>query len=72
LHSKEGVLKHETIEVIENNLIIMDQAIGEIKLAIKKEPENSDLLLMLADTYHKETDLLLSTRELIVHIGKEE
>jgi hypothetical protein len=72
LHSKEGILKHETIEVIESNLIIMDQAIGEIKLAIKKEPGNRSLLIMLADTYHKETDLLLSTRDLITHIGKEE
>jgi hypothetical protein len=72
LHSKEGVLIHETIEVIENNLIIMDQAIGEIKLAIRKEPRNQSLVLMLADTYHKETDLLLSTRDLIMHLGNEE
>jgi hypothetical protein len=69
LHSKEGILKKETIEVIENNLVIMDQAITEIKLAIKKEPNNQSLVMMLADTYYKETDLLLSTRDLIMNIG---
>jgi hypothetical protein len=68
LHAKEGILKKETIDIIENNLIIIDQAIGEIKVAIKKEPENQSLVIMLADTYHKETDMLLSTRDLISSI----
>lgn len=70
LHSKEGIINKETIVIIENNLIIMDQAINEIKIAVNKEPDNQSLVLMLADTYQKETKLLLSTKELILNIGK--
>lgn len=70
LHLKEGIINKETINIIENNLIIMDQAINEIKIAINKEPDNQSLVLMLADAYHKETKLLLSTRDLILNIRK--
>lgn len=72
LQSKKGVIKEETIATIENNLDIIDQAIGEIKVAISKEPDNERLVLMLSDAYHKETDLLLSTRELIANINNQE
>ena len=70
LHSKEVAINKETIDIIESNLLIMDQAINEIKAAINKEPDNQSLVLMLADTYHKETKLLLSTRDLILNIRK--
>ncbi len=72
LHSKEGIINKETIDLIENNLIIMDQAINEIKIAINKEPENQSLVLMLASAYHKETGLLLSTRDIILNINNKE
>lgn len=70
LHSKEGIINKDTIDIIENNLLIMDQAINEIKTAINKEPDNQRLVLMLADTYQKETNLLLSTKKLILNIEK--
>lgn len=65
---KESALSNETIYEIESNIKTIDNAIDEIKLAIKSDPSNNRLVFNLADTYNKETTLLLKTKELIANI----
>jgi hypothetical protein len=72
LRAKEHIVKKETIDIIENNLNIIEGAIGEIKSAVGREPGDERLVLMLADAYHKETDVLLTVRDLLINANQAE
>lgn len=59
LADRRGTLSPETIEVIEENLLLIDQAIEEIRTAIDADPGTRDELIpLLAAGYQSKLDLL--------------
>ena len=55
---QRGFMDPETIEVVEQNVRIIDQAIGEIRQALEDHPDNRRLYLQLAARYQQEMNLL--------------
>ncbi len=51
-------LSPETVAVLEENLRIIDQAIGQIRSALEEDPLNTRLRLQLAAHYQHEVQLL--------------
>ena len=47
-----------TRELVDRNLEIIDQAIGELYQALEQDPENRQLEFLLATTYQREVELL--------------
>lgn len=58
LDLRKDELDPETVAVIEDNLKIMDQAAGEIRLALQRDPGNRGLERMMLASYRKQVDLL--------------
>jgi anti-sigma factor RsiW len=58
LDLRKDELDPETVKVIESNLEIMDQAAGEIRLALERDPGNRGLERMMLASYRKQVDLL--------------
>lgn len=58
LKQTRATLRPETIELMERNLVVINRAIDEIQTALKREPHNETLRLMLANTYRQKLDLL--------------
>ncbi len=51
-------LSPETVAILEENMRIIDQAIGQIRLALEEDPLNQQLRLRLAAHYQQEAELL--------------
>lgn len=51
-------LSPETVAVLEENMRIIDQAIGQIRFALEEDPLNQQLHLLLAAHYQREVQLL--------------
>lgn len=51
-------LAPETVRVLEENMRIIDQAIGQIRSALDEDPQNSSLNMLLAAQYQREVELL--------------
>ena len=61
LEAVEGPKEHlspETVAVIEENMRIIDEAIGEIRSALEDDPLNHQLNMLLAAQYQQEAELL--------------
>ena len=58
LASQRHKLMPETIEKVERNLAIIDQAIGEIRQALAEDPNNAALLQLLKASYGHKAALL--------------
>ncbi len=58
LDESKASLSPETVQVIEENLEIIDQATEEIRAALREDPGNERLFHSLVATYNKEVDLL--------------
>jgi anti-sigma factor RsiW len=58
LEAGRDVLDPATIEVIETNLRIIDQAIAESRAALERDPNNRELANLLSAIYHRKVDLL--------------
>ena len=58
LEASKEFLAPETVQVIDDNLAIIDEAIEEIHAALKKDPGNQRLVHSLIATYDKEVELL--------------
>lgn len=48
----------ESIRAVEENLLLIDEAIGEIRSALQRDPDNPKLNFLLADAYQQEVQLL--------------
>ncbi len=51
-------LPAESIQAVEENLHLIDQAIQEIRSALQQDPDNPKLNFLLADAYQQEVQLL--------------
>lgn len=58
LAARRGALAPETIEVIEANLAIIDQAIAEARAALEADPSSVALSRYLSGVYRQKVDLL--------------
>jgi len=53
-----GVIAADTLRIWEENMIVLDQAIGELSAALDEDPQNLRLRMLLASRYQQERKLL--------------
>ncbi len=58
LQERKGSLSPETLKAVEENLAVIDGALGEVRAALEKDPANPGLVRMLASTHQKKIDVL--------------
>ena len=51
-------LAPETIQSVEQNLAVIDEALAQVRAAMDKDPGNAELTRMLAATHRKKVDVL--------------
>ena len=54
----QGILDPETIQVLEGNLMVIDEAIAESKAALSEDPGSRILRRILSDTMRRKVGLL--------------
>lgn len=52
------ILEDETLQILEENMDLLDQAIGELRTALDDDPQNLRLRMLLASRYQQERKLL--------------
>lgn len=67
LEARREALPPETVQSVETNLRTIDEALGQIRLALEKDPENTQLAHLLTSTHRRKVAFLqqvvkLSTR----------
>ena len=65
IKDKKEFFSDETIVSIQTNMSLMDETIKEIKIALKNDPNNYELLASLTKVYFEETNLLFKTSNLM-------
>jgi hypothetical protein len=55
---RRGSLDAEARQMVDENLLVIDQAIADIYQALQEDPENRGLEFLLASTYQREVDFL--------------
>lgn len=58
IESRRDVVAPDTLLVLEENMILLDRAIGEIRAALQEDPQNLQLRMLLAARYQQERKLL--------------
>lgn len=58
IERSRDVVEAETLLVLEENMILLDRAIGEIRTALEEDPQNLRLRMLLAARYQQERKLL--------------
>jgi anti-sigma factor RsiW len=58
LQDRRSSLSTETMTSVEKNLEIIDQALAEVRDALRRDPDNPELTRMLAATHRKKVDVL--------------
>lgn len=58
LERHRDVVDAQTIQVLEENILLLDRAIGELSSALNEDPRNRNLRLLLAARYQQEMRLL--------------
>jgi anti-sigma factor RsiW len=64
LTARRGALAPETMETLETNLRIIDEAIRQSRAALEKDPNSRELTNMLSDAYGKKLNVLQQAVEL--------
>ncbi len=64
LGQRRDQLSPATLEVVERNLDLIDQAISEIRQALEQDPENPELRHLLTASYQREVQLLKRATQL--------
>jgi len=59
LNARRGSMSPETQTAVSKNLQAIDEALGELRQALDKDPSNRQLNKMLASTQQKKLNLLL-------------
>ncbi len=58
IERRRDVVDDDLVRLLEDSTRLLDQAIGEIRWALERDPENRRLLLLLAARYRQESRLL--------------
>ncbi len=58
LHDRRSSVSPETMASVEKNLEVIDQALAEVRDALRRDPDNPELTRMLAATHRKKVDVL--------------
>jgi anti-sigma factor RsiW len=58
LQGRRDTLSPETLASVEKNLLVMDQALGEVRAALGRDPGNPELTRMLVSTHRKKVETL--------------
>ena len=58
LEARKHELSDETMDVVMENLLLIDQAMDRIAEALGEDPENEFLMQQLATAYRRQIDLL--------------
>jgi hypothetical protein len=58
LEARRDHLSPETLKVVDQNLTIIDQALGQVREALRKDPGNHQLTRMLTATHQRKVDVL--------------
>ena len=58
IERRRDVVEADTFLVLEENMILLDRAIGEIRTALEEDPQNLRLRMLLAARYQQERKLL--------------
>jgi hypothetical protein len=58
LEARQDSLSPETMKVVRDNLAVIDNALREVRAALRKDPGNPGLVRMLASTHRKKIDIL--------------
>jgi anti-sigma factor RsiW len=64
LESRRGKLSPATLKVVDENLAIIDAAIGRLQAALREDPGNRALVALLTATWERKIDLLQTASEL--------
>jgi hypothetical protein len=69
LQEGRGKLDPKTIEILEKNLTIIDQAIEQARQALTKDPANTYLNSYLADARRRKLDLLRDATAVLANLS---
>jgi anti-sigma-K factor RskA len=58
LQEQKASLPPETIAALEKNMEVIDQALGEVRQALSRDPDNPRLTSLLSSTHRKKVDIL--------------
>jgi anti-sigma factor RsiW len=58
LSERPSSLSSETLASVQKNLEVIDQALAEVRLALRKDPHNGELTHMLVATHRKKLEVL--------------
>jgi Putative zinc-finger len=58
LQARRNTLSPETLASVEKNLLVMDQALTEVRAALGRDPGNPELTRMLVSTHRKKVETL--------------
>lgn len=58
LQARRDTMSPETLRSVEKNLLVMDQALGEVRAALGRDPGNPELTRMLVSTHRKKVETL--------------
>ena len=58
LQARRDTLSPETLAGVEKNLLVMDQALSEVRAALGRDPGNPELTRMLVSTHRKKVETL--------------
>jgi predicted anti-sigma-YlaC factor YlaD len=58
LQGQKASLPPETMAALEKNMEVIDRALGEVREAMRRDPDNPKLTRMLAVTHRKKVDIL--------------
>ena len=58
IEKQRDVIEDDTLQVLEDNMILLDRAIGELRTALDEDPQNLRLRMLLASRYQQERKLL--------------
>ena len=64
LEGRRGQLSPATLKVVDENLAIIDAAIGRLQVALREDPGNRALVTLLTATWERKIDLLQTASEL--------
>jgi anti-sigma factor RsiW len=62
--ARKGSLSPQTLAVVEENLRIIDKAVGEMQAALARDPGNRELPMLLVTAYQQGIDLLQRVTQL--------